>query len=75
MPDREQLTAYIENSRRAQRGAVSFGLVIVAIAFVALLAGAGFGVFVALGLIGGAIAGAGVWITAGHIDDFKKQLR
>ena len=78
MPDdatrRTQLLEWLAGSQRVQRNFKLIGRAGV-VAVLGLII-AGFGAGVVAGAVGltAIVAGCGIWITYGHIEDFKRQL-
>jgi hypothetical protein len=64
---RRELERHIASSRSVQRGSIWVGAI-------GVLLGLAVGSLV-VALIAASIAIAGAWITWGHIDDFRKELR
>ena len=71
---RQQLVDYLESSRRVQRTMIWAGVVVLALAIVLGIGGAGGRVVFGLLAIDAIVVGASVWITHGHIEDFRRQL-
>jgi len=75
MATEAQLREYLRNSRSVQRAMwwiLGIGLALTLLVLLAPLPRmAAFALFV----ITVVVAGAGLWITHGHIEDFEKQLR
>lgn len=77
MPDaakREQLSEYLASSRAVQRTMIWVGLVGVGLAIALLIGGAAGRIVVGVLAIDAIVVGASVWITHGHIEDFRRQL-
>jgi hypothetical protein len=77
MPEdrRDQLEAYIANSKSTRRVALWFAAIGAALAVLAKAAGASTGVFLAIAMVAALVGGVGSWITFGHIEEFEKELR
>ena len=73
MQKREELTRYLEGSRSMQRIMAGIGLAGVLTSFV-LLGLRGGSWFIAALALTVLIAGCGLWITQGHIADFRQRL-
>lgn len=70
-----QLERYMARSRRVRRLAVLAGLACLVVAAILSFTPAPRLVPLALALAGLSVAGAGAWITWGHLQEFDKELR
>jgi hypothetical protein len=71
----EQLQRYIARSRRTRMRAILVGAAGLFVAVILGLAGLAGPASLALALVSVTIAGAGAWITWGHLQEFEKELR
>jgi hypothetical protein len=71
---REQLSAYLASSRAVQRTMIWVGLVGVGLALALAIGGAAGRIVFGILAIDAIVVGASVWITHGHIEDFRRQL-
>ena len=72
---RDELTRHIDRSRQVQRRVVQAAAVVALAAVVLLIAGAPTAAWLGVAALAGIVGGSGVWITQGHIADFRRQLR
>ena len=71
---RDQLSEYLASSRAVQRTMIWVGLVGLGLALALGLGGAAGRVVFGILAIDAIVVGASVWITHGHIEDFRHQL-
>lgn len=72
---RQELEGYAAQSRRVRRVTLGLGAAGALAGGVALATGAPTMIGLVVLLVGGAVAGAGAWITWGHLQDFDRELR
>lgn len=72
---RQELEGYTAQSRRVRRVTLGLGATGALAGGIVLVTGAPTMIGLVILLVGGAVAGAGAWITWGHLQEFDRELR
>jgi hypothetical protein len=71
----DELNRHLTRSRAVQRRVVQGAAALAAVAVALMLAGLATRWWLGLFALACIVGGSGVWITQGHIADFRRQLR